>query len=237
MKRIIALAVCIICIIAFSAMTIQAPEQTVEEPEVTAHIQPIIADTMAAVVETTTEPEPVIEEYIDYMHLMILACIDGDYEYGRWVCEMRNQKIDFIIEQDGECQYNKIDFDELMLLAKIMHAEAGGALWLPDDWVMCVGEVVLNRVASTEFPNTISEVIYQKGQYYGSGSTYFNNLTPNERTVLVAVRLLEGERYMNKPSVVFQAEFIQGSGTYIKFTDSKLGTTYFCISSYPNIYE
>lgn len=235
MKRVIALAICAICIMTFSAMSNQAPEQIMEEPEVTAHIQSIIADTMVAVVETTVEPA--IEEHIDYMHMMILACVDGDYEYGRWACEMRNQKIDYIIEQDGECRYNKIDFDELMLLSKIMHAEAGGALWLSDDWVMCVGEVVLNRVASTEFPNTISEVVYQKGQYYGSNSTYFNNLTPNERTVLVAIRLLEGERYMNEPSVVFQAEFKQGSGVHTKFTDSKLSTTYFCISSYPSLYE
>ena len=39
------------------------------------------------------------------------------------------------------------------------------------------------------------------------------------------------------PSVVFQAEFVQGKGTYKKITDSILGTTYFCYSSYPDFYK
>ena len=38
------------------------------------------------------------------------------------------------------------------------------------------------------------------------------------------------------PAVVFQANFPQGSGTYLKFTDSVLGSTYLCLSSRPGLY-
>ena len=50
------------------------------------------------------------------------------------------------------------------LLAKLVHAEAKGE---PYAGKVAVATVVLNRVASPDFPNTIREVIYQKaGGYY-----------------------------------------------------------------------
>ena len=79
---------------------------------------------------------------------------------------------------------------------------------------MSVGEVVLNRVAHSDFPGTIREVVYQPGQYYGAQSRYFENLRPDGRCVGLK-RLLEGERVLNDPAVVFQANFKQG-GAYIR---------------------
>ena len=57
-----------------------------------------------------------------------------------------------------------IAYDDLVLLAQVIHTEAGSA-WLPDEWRLAVGEVVLNRVASPEFPDTLEEVVFQPGQY------------------------------------------------------------------------
>ena len=47
----------------------------------------------------------------------------------------------------------------MYLLAKLIHAEARGE---PYQGQVAVGAVVLNRVKSSSFPNTISGVIYQK---------------------------------------------------------------------------
>ena len=113
--------------------------------------------------------------------------------------------------------------------------EAGSA-WLPDAWQLCVGEVVLNRVASPEFPDTVHDVIYQKGQYSGSGTARFDRTQPSERSVRLALRLLEGERYMNNPAVVFQSQFRQGSGVFLALHDRHSGTEYFCLSSHPELY-
>ncbi len=169
------------------------------------------------------------ESDVDYLKIMVSAAKVGDYQTGRAACVARNEKID-----DLGLTNVKIDFDELMLLSKIIYAEAGSN-WLSDEWKMCVGEVVLNRVGSPEFPNTIAAVLAQPGQYYGANSRYFNNLIPSERCVLVAVRLLNGERLMD-PSVVFQANFRQGSGTHTAVYDRYLGWTYFCYSSKPQLY-
>ncbi len=123
---------------------------------------------------------------------------------------------------------------DLMLLAKVIYAEAGSE-FLSDEWKMCVGEVVLNRVASPEFPNTIYDVVYQQGQYQGARSGYIASLTPSERCIDIAKRLLNGERIM-EPSVVFQANFKQGSGVYKSLYDSNLGWTYFCYSTNMSLY-
>ncbi|MGE4353072.1 MAG: cell wall hydrolase [Oscillospiraceae bacterium] len=166
----------------------------------------------------------------DYMNTMLQAAVAGDWDTGQNAQFGRNAKID----EEG-LDYIKISFEDLYLLAKIIYAEAGSQ-WLPDDWKMCVGEVVLNRVDSPEFPNTIVEVIYQPGQYYGADSSYFAALNPDMRCAQLALRLLEGERVMNRPSVVFQANFRQGGGVHLSYYDEVLGWTYFCDSCKTNLY-
>ena len=48
------------------------------------------------------------------------------------------------------------------LLANLIYCEAGGE---PYEGQVAVGSVVMNRVLSSKFPNTIAGVIYQKGQF------------------------------------------------------------------------
>lgn len=167
---------------------------------------------------------------VDYSEAMVQAAVTGDHEAGLLAQETRNEKITTL-----GLQAETYTFEDLMLLSKIIYAEAGSE-WLSDEWKMCVGEVVLNRVASPEFPNTIKDVLEQPGQYYGANSSYFNNLIPSERSVRCAIRLLNGERYLES-SVVFQANFRQGSGTQTAFYDKYLGWTYFCYSSHTELYQ
>ena len=57
---------------------------------------------------------------------------------------------------------------------------------------MAVGNVVLNRVASPIYPNTIEGVLAQKNQFstYRSGS--LAKRTPNESSVIAAKLVLDG---------------------------------------------
>ena len=80
------------------------------------------------------------------------------------------------------------------------------------------------------------EVIEQPGQYYGPSSTFFRNLRPSEEAARLAQRLLEGERVLNEPSVVFQANFPLGGGVFLHLIDSQLGSTYLCYSAHPELY-
>ena len=166
----------------------------------------------------------------DYMALMIEAAARGDRQAGILAEQCRNSKIDAL-----QLPYEKTSFDDLFLLSRLIYAEAG-CEWLSDEWKMAVGEVVLNRVASPEFPDTLEAVLSQPGQYYGVGSRYFNSLLPSERCAGLACRLLQGERVLNDPSVVFQANVVQGSGIHTVLYDPYLGLTYLCYSSHPYLY-
>ncbi len=53
-------------------------------------------------------------------------------------------------------------YSDLDLLAAIIWCEAGNQ---PYDGMVAVGQVVMNRVASSSFPNTVSEVLNQPGQF------------------------------------------------------------------------
>ena len=128
------------------------------------------------------------------------------------------------------------DSDDAEQLARIMMAEAGGS-W-PDAFTMCVGEVVLNRVESPEYPDSIYGVLHQAGQYSPvlDGSWY--RFTPGERELELANRLLGGERVFCAPTVVYQALFEQGSRTVMTYCDQDTGTvTYFCRTDNPELYE
>ena len=166
----------------------------------------------------------------EYLDEMVCAVVEEDYSRGEAAAQARNEMLQLL--QDGEGAF---EFEELLLLSRIMYAEAGSE-WLSDEWKMCVGEVVLNRAASPEFPDTIREVLEQPGQYYGKNCRYFDTLQPSERCVRLAIRLLQGERVMNEPSVVFQANFRQGGGVFAEYKDDSLGSTYFCCSVHPELY-
>ena len=136
------------------------------------------------------------------------------------------------LEAGGEGE--TIRFDDLLLLSRVLDAMAGSD-WLTDDFRMCVGEVVLNRVASPEFPDTLYDVVYQRGQYTVVNTARFSTIVPRRECVDCALRLLLGERHM-VPAVVYQADYLQGE-LFTMFPDRQLGSTYFCLSSRLDLYQ
>ena len=189
--------------------------------------------------QTIEEPEEVVRhtegvdgfsDDIDYLSIMKQSCLNGDYEAGVVAEKARNKKIDGL-----GLNVTKVFFEDLLELSKIITAECGDKR-LPFEWKLAVGEVVINRADSPEFPDTIKEVIHAEGQYANANTDYFKNLTPFEPCVEAAARLLSGERVLNEPSVVFQSGGVQGSGVYLELYSSYYGYTYLCYSSYPELY-
>lgn len=110
-----------------------------------------------------------------------------------------------------------IDPGELELLALVIYQEAGGDA-CSDETRRMVGEVVLNRVADPRFPDTLEEVLLQKGQY---GRLYWTGLQWADRAALpeeapaverayqVAEEVLTSEDRLLPEDVIFQCEFAQ----------------------------
>ena len=90
--------------------------------------------------------------------------------------------------------------EDLDILARIIHGESGSN-WCSDTMQMYVGSVFLNRVAREDFPNTYSEVAFQKGQYTCTkeGSGYWQ--TPTERDVAMAKFLMINGSQLDKAYV------------------------------------
>ena len=89
-------------------------------------------------------------------------------------------------------------------------------------------------MASKEFPDTIYDVVYQRGQYTVVNSPGFAALVPRRECVEDALRLLLGERHM-VPAVVYQSDCLQGE-LFTMFPDRRLGSTYFCLSRRLDLY-
>lgn len=87
----------------------------------------------------------------------------------------------------GEDRY---DGDWLNLLAHLIFAEAGNQ---PMRGKIAVGNVVLNRVNSPLFPNTLYRVVYQSNQFSVVNDGAINK-TPSEEAVTAAKLCLEGAK-------------------------------------------
>ena len=111
--------------------------------------------------------------------------------------------------------------DDLYWMSRIITAEAGNQ---PLDGQIAVGNVVLNRVASSRFANTVEGVIFQAGQFepVSTGGVY---CTPFNSCIVAAKLALEGR------NVVANALYFQQSGSgdmsrYGNFV-TKIGAHYF----------
>lgn len=85
----------------------------------------------------------------------------------------------------GASSYSR---SEVLLLARLIHGEARGEVYQGQ---VAVGAVVLNRVASALFPNSISGVIYQKNEFCVVNDGQIN-LSPSETAIKAAEETMNG---------------------------------------------
>lgn len=77
------------------------------------------------------------------------------------------------------------------LLAQITEAEAKGEPYIGK---VAVAEVVLNRVKSPDFPNNVSDVVFQENQFEPVRNGTIAN-TPSEESFRAAYEALNGSNY------------------------------------------
>lgn len=155
--------------------------------------------------DIVVEKEPIVSE-------VLLDTVIGTPSPDIWTIQYL-KKVD---ENDKEC------------LAHIINAEAGTEYATQeetDEMQRAVGSVVLNRTKHPWYPDTIEEVIFQKGQYstVNSGAYY---KTPSESAYRNAEwLLLNGSVFPD--NVIYQANFKQGKvyeqikGVYFGYKEEK----------------
>ncbi len=120
--------------------------------------------------------------------------------------------------------------EQIDLLARLITAEEGYATSheigteaynnILECYALC-GGVVINRIASDEFPDTLEEVIYQPGQYAVVDSGAIEKPYDDIAWEIAEELLVYGTEIPD--DVVFQAQFMQGSSLY-----RQVGNQLFC---------
>ena len=119
------------------ARTAESIEDTEEER---AAYEKEVEDAAAAAAEANAEYEKIKAQYEEEVRLSKLAA------QAAW------RDISEVTFEEGD----------KMLLANLIYCEAGGE---PYEGQMAVGAVVINRVLSSVYPDTVTGVIYQRGQF------------------------------------------------------------------------
>lgn len=87
--------------------------------------------------------------------------------------------------------------EEIRMLAAMIQCEAGNQ---PMEGQIAVGAVIMNRVKSASYPNTISEVIYQPSQFGPANSQRFADLLAND-TIKDSCREAAKQAFMGADNV------------------------------------
>ena len=115
--------------------------------------------------------------------------------------------------------------ESLDIVARVVQGEAGACPWMHQ---VAVAAVVVNRVASPYFPDTVREVVASPGQYTTLYLSGFEQTT--RQCYEAAKKALDGESGVPE-DVIWQAEFVQGTEIWwISKVDTGwfASTTYFC---------
>lgn len=98
--------------------------------------------------------------------------------------------------------------EDIELLAKLIWHESEGEI---RDGKIAVGEVVLNRINSELFPDTVYDVIYQQGQF--SHVKYVEYEEPDEETYEIANDVLNnGLKVLDNPLILYFRNPMKTSG-------------------------
>ncbi|AIQ56492.1 cell wall hydrolase [Paenibacillus borealis] len=104
-------------------------------------------------------------------------------------------------EQQAEATWSyAVSEEDLLLLQKIVMAEAEGE---PYQGKVAVANVVLNRLRSANFPDTIHDVIYQKSQFSPVANGRLKRVKPNADSIKAVNAALMGVKEVTDDTYFF----------------------------------
>ena len=112
------------------------------------------------------------------------------------------------------------------MFERLVCAEAGDE---PIDAQIAVANVVINRIKSSQFPNTLKGVLYQDRQFSPVSSGYINRVTPSNETKKAVQRALNGEMKVYKDTLYFFATWLDKNNSMWDFMEIQktIGKTHF----------
>lgn len=87
-------------------------------------------------------------------------------------------------------EVNEFTYDEAQLLMKTAQAEAGNQ---GEDGIWLVMSCIVNRTKSEDFPETVTDVVYQEGQFATVESGAINKVELSPECHIALARIEKGE--------------------------------------------
>lgn len=128
-------------------------------------------------------------------------------------------QVEGLPEEDPQAAEAFTDYTEsdYNVLLRIVQAEAGGC---DMKGKILVANVILNRVGSDEFPDTITDVVYEKRQFSPVSNGSINRCKVEEETVEAVDRALAGEDYSE--GALYFMNRRASSGSNVRWFDTHL---------------
>ena len=128
-------------------------------------------------------------------------------------------QVEGLPEEDPQAAEAFTDYTEsdYNVLLRIVQAEAGGC---DMKGKILVANVILNRVESDEFPDTITDVVYEKRQFSPVSNGSINRCKVEEETVEAVDRALAGEDYSE--GALYFMNRRASSGSNVRWFDTHL---------------
>lgn len=136
----------------------------------------------------------VSKEVIDVQSGMIenvkIAAVEAKIAYEAKLEEERRaaEEAERIAREKAEAEAEAAQQAEKELLASLIFCEAGNQ---PYEGQVAVGAVVMNRIKSSSYPDTMEEVIYQSGQFSPAMSGWLDRVRANQGYTEVAMQAAE----------------------------------------------
>ena len=127
-------------------------------------------------------------EAVKYFQRKNGLTVDGIAGKATYQALGMNASASVLDNQGGSTSSSNYTSSDLYLLAKCIYAEARGESYTGQ---VAVGAVILNRVRSTKFPNTVSGVIYQTGAFTAVTDGQIN-LAPDKTAMNAAQDAMNG---------------------------------------------
>ena len=206
----IAAIVCLVVALALASMARNNAQERAEEQAQTIAEHKANEERLTAEVVTATERATAKSKELVKARETI-ASLEDDIEDLQTIITNQSKTIEeqetelLLLKDTDPIPYTQ---DDINILAAVMYGEE-----YPNRYeMMLAGSVVLNRVKSPDFPNTIYEVVHQKNaqfeQYAPRTKGFIGKELPAECYELAEILLRHGS--IAPASVVYQAHFNQG---------------------------
>jgi ribosomal protein S16 len=130
--------------------------------------------------------------------------------------------------------YDTLSENEIMMIEITVQHEVGN---FSKEYKTYVAELIRNRLISEDFPNTVTEILFQKGQFQGISNWLYSGITPDEETKEVVEKVFSAENTSHSATYYYNPELSEydslvwfeysGDVEYLfEYSEDSWGTTY-----------